>query len=62
MNTWHKLNAGPEILLINNDYNEISQLIDKRLHSTDDGETSRQSIDYQYNIRGWLTSINGALS
>lgn len=33
-------------------YNEIGQLVDKKLHG------GLQSIDYTYNIRGWLKSIN----
>ncbi|MGI2909776.1 hypothetical protein, partial [Tolypothrix sp. VBCCA 56010] len=43
-----------------NEYNELGQLIDKKLHSADNGATGKQSIDYRYNIRGWLTSMNGA--
>jgi RHS repeat-associated protein len=57
---WHQLNGGPNILLVTNEYNELGQLIDKKLHSDDNGATGRQSIDYRYNIRGWLTSMNGA--
>jgi RHS repeat-associated protein len=33
-------------------YNELGQLIEKNLHG------KLQSIDYKYNIRGWLQSIN----
>jgi len=40
-------------------YNPLGQLIDKKLHITG-GSTYLQSIDYRYNIRGWLTSINNA--
>ncbi|WP_460585113.1 DUF6443 domain-containing protein [Hymenobacter arcticus] len=46
-----------EILLAKNSYNEIGQLIAKRLHSTD-GTKFLQKVDYRYNIRGWLTNIN----
>jgi len=61
INTWHKLNNQPEILLVNNTYNELGQLIDKKLHSTVAAATdAKQSVDYRYNIRGWLTTINGA--
>ncbi|GAB5399342.1 MAG: hypothetical protein Aureis2KO_09270 [Aureisphaera sp.] len=28
------------------------------LYATEDTETSLQKVDYQYNIRGWLTNIN----
>ena len=39
-------------------YNELGQLVDKKIHSTDLGVKYLQSIDYRYNIRGWLTHIN----
>lgn len=57
--TWHSIDGATPILLSENQYNEIGQLIDKRLYSTDTHKYS-QSVDYRYNIRGWLTSINGA--
>lgn len=61
IDTWHKLNSGSEILLTHNIYNELGQLIDKKLHSTVVNATdAKQSVDYRYNIRGWLTSINNA--
>ena len=34
-------------------YNELGEMIEKNLH-----DDALQSIDYNYNIRGWLTSIN----
>ncbi len=65
LNTWHKLNSGPDILLVKNEYNELGQLVDKKLHvSSPSGGgqegVAKQSIDYRYNIRGWLTHINNA--
>lgn len=57
---WHKYNSGPKVLLVSNSYNELGQLVDKKLHSVNNGVTGKQSVDYRYNIRGWLTSINGA--
>ena len=56
--TKHKLNTEPEVLLSSNDYNEIGELIEKNLHSENGGSSFEQSIDYTYNIRGWLTAIN----
>ena len=56
---YHKLNSDTEVLLVQNEYNEIGQLVDKKLHSTD-GTNFKQSIDHRYNIRGWLTSINNS--
>ncbi len=40
-------------------YNELGQMVDKKLHNTG-GASFMQSVDYRYNIRGWLSSINNA--
>lgn len=56
---WHRLDSGPEIMLSENRYNELGQLIEKNLHSTAVASSAMQSIDYSYNIRSWLTGING---
>jgi RHS repeat-associated protein len=59
LKTWHKINSGTDILLASNEYNELGQLVDKGLHATASAPAApKQSIDYRYNIRGWLTSIN----
>jgi RHS repeat-associated protein len=56
---WHQINTAPEIRITYNEYNELGQLIDKKLHSTDQSASNAvQSIDYAYNIRGWLTDMN----
>jgi RHS repeat-associated protein len=56
---YHQLDEQPEILMSKLDYNELGELIEKDIHSED--ETSFiQSVDYRYNIRGWLTNINNA--
>ena len=58
LKTWHKLNSD-SILLVKNEYNELGQLVDKKLHSTlTSGADAKQSVDYAYNIRGWLTKLN----
>jgi len=59
MTVKHQLNSEPEVTLVANEYNELGELVDKQLHSTD-GTNFEQSVDYRYNIRGWLTSINDA--
>jgi len=59
LNTYHKLNSEDEVLLSQNEYNEIGQLVDKKLHSVNNGPF-KQSTDMRYNIRGWLTSINNS--
>ncbi|TKG91594.1 RHS repeat-associated core domain-containing protein [Puteibacter caeruleilacunae] len=44
----------PTTVLAEMNYNELGELIEKNLHG------GIESIDYRYNIRGWLTSINNA--
>ncbi|MGC3946361.1 MAG: Ig-like domain-containing protein [Chryseolinea sp.] len=46
------------VTLAKNQYNELGQLVTKGLHSTDNGATVKQQVDYRYNVRGWLTRIN----
>ena len=46
-------------VLTKNTYNEIGELINKKLHYTDQ-TTYEQSVDFNYNIRGWLTNINSS--
>jgi RHS repeat-associated protein len=41
-------------------YNEIGQLVAKNLHSTNGGSNFLQTLDYRFNIRGQLTSINNS--
>ncbi|NJM24458.1 MAG: hypothetical protein HC859_01945 [Bacteroidia bacterium] len=60
INTWHQVNNGAFVLLTRNVYNELGQLISKKLHSTDNGINFKQHVDYRYNIRGWITRINNA--
>lgn len=49
---YHKVGSKAEELLSEKTYNEISQLVNKKVGY------DLQSIDYGYNIRGWLTDIN----
>jgi len=53
---YHQVDNFQEELLAENTYNEIGQQINKKTGNTTG--TPLQSIDYTYNIRGWLTSIN----
>ena len=57
MKTRYKINGGTELLLSANNYDETGQLVDKYLHS-ESGGNFLQRMDYEYNIRGWLTKIN----
>ncbi|ANF49245.1 hypothetical protein A0O34_01130 [Chryseobacterium glaciei] len=53
----HKVDNNTEEILAQNEYNELSQLKNKKVGGTNTA-TPLQSIDYVYNIRGWLTKIN----
>lgn len=53
----HQVDTQPEEILVQNEYNELSQLKNKKLGGTNPSQPL-QSINYTYNIRGWLTKIN----
>ncbi|WP_153391666.1 DUF6443 domain-containing protein [Chryseobacterium vaccae] len=53
---YHQVDTRPEELLAENTYNEIGQLVNKKTGNTTG--TALQSIDYTYNIQGWLTKTN----
>jgi len=55
---YHQINSQREIVLSALEYNELGQVVKKRLHSENEGITYLQALDYQYNIRGWLTNFN----
>ncbi|MCC6836850.1 MAG: fibronectin type III domain-containing protein, partial [Cytophagales bacterium] len=55
---FHKFSTEPEILLVENEYNELGQLVTKKQHSRNSGSTFAQHTDYRYNIRGWLEKVN----
>ena len=52
MQHYHQVDNNTEELLAENSYNELSQLANKKVGN------NLQSIDYTYNIRGWMTHIN----
>lgn len=54
----HQITSGsaPKQYLANNTYNDLGQLITKKVGGT--GATSLQKVDYKYNIKGWLKEIN----
>ena len=56
---WHRLNrmVNPVILSAFT-YNELGQVVEKKLHSTNAGLNFLQNVDYRYNTRGWRTNIN----
>ena len=51
-----KLNNGNMNTLVTNSYNELGELESKKLG---DPTTPLETLDYDYNVRGWLKSING---
>ncbi|MEP5106225.1 MAG: DUF6443 domain-containing protein, partial [Ekhidna sp.] len=57
LKTWHAVDGAPAVLLAENEYNELDEVAEKRLHSTD-GTDFEQYVNYSYNIRRWLTAIN----
>ena len=57
---YQQTGTDPEITIDRFAYNESGQLITKSLHYDSNGNGPMQQIDYRYNTRGWLTSINNA--
>ncbi len=55
---YHTIDDGTRVHLYSNEYNELGELIKKKLHGSTEDTSFAQSIDYEYNIRGWLKSIN----
>jgi len=53
----HKVDNNPEEILAQNTYNELSQLTNKKVGGVS-ASNPLQSIDYTYNIRGWMTKVN----
>lgn len=53
---YHKVNSQPEELLVENTYNDLGQLTNKKTGNTTG--TPLQSIDQTYNTRGWITKVN----
>lgn len=53
-------NGATSIRIASYEYNELGQLVDKKLHSTNGGASYIQSVDFRYNIKGALTSINNS--
>lgn len=53
-----KNNLDHPVILSKYNYNELSQVIDKKVHSLNDGNSFLQSMDFRYNIQGWLSSVN----
>lgn len=54
--------GGTEELIVYNKYDELGQLTHKKVGGAPgadyEGTTGLQTVDYAYNVRGWLKSIN----
>lgn len=55
--TNHKTGSGEFVRISRKEYNELGQLTMNGLHGWSE-QSFMQSVDYRYNIRGWLTRIN----
>ncbi|MGB1216775.1 MAG: hypothetical protein ACPG5P_02805, partial [Saprospiraceae bacterium] len=64
---FQKTGSDPEITLSEQNYNELGQVMEKNLYNSNSSlqfstrttyNPYLQSIDYRYNIRGWLEMIN----
>ncbi|CAA7386956.1 DUF6443 domain-containing protein [Chryseobacterium fistulae] len=53
----HKVDNDPVEYLAQNTYNELSQLETKKVGGSSTA-SPLQTVDYKYNIRGWMTKIN----
>ncbi len=52
----HQINGGAVQLMAENTYDELGQLMSKKVGNT--SAAPLQKVDYSYNIRGWMKSIN----
>ncbi|MBW8360725.1 MAG: RHS repeat-associated core domain-containing protein [Kaistella sp.] len=53
----HQIDSNSVEILAQNEYNELSQLKTKKVGGNN-AALALQTIDYAYNIRGWMTGIN----
>ncbi|MEM9887461.1 MAG: RHS repeat-associated core domain-containing protein [Bacteroidota bacterium] len=60
LQTYHQINEEEEVLICEKSYNERDELAQKRLGVTAliESSSALQTVDYEYNIRKWLTKIN----
>ena len=55
----HQTDSESAVTLAEYKYNELGEVIEKNLHQRGN-DAFAQSVDYRYNIRGWLQHINGS--
>lgn len=57
--TWKKINDGStDKLIAENNYDELGELRSKKLAPAYNNNAGIETLNYEYNIRGWLKSIN----
>lgn len=56
--SYQKNNSDARVILAQFTYNEFGELIKKEIHSTNNGSSFLQAVDFKYNIRGWLKQVN----
>ncbi len=54
----HKTANQETVTIAQNAYNEVGQLLSKKLHQSPSHPNYLQKMDYWYNIRGWLLNMN----
>ncbi|MEN8193825.1 MAG: DUF6443 domain-containing protein, partial [Bacteroidota bacterium] len=52
----HKINNEDEEVITQNTYDELGELVIKKVGNTE--SSPLQTVDYSYNVRGWLKQIN----
>ncbi|WP_458628628.1 DUF6443 domain-containing protein [Winogradskyella sp. PC D3.3] len=55
---YQKINSQQEELISLNTYNELGQLESKKVGGANSSSQGLQTMDYTYNIKGWLTNLN----
>lgn len=58
---YHQIDNEAPVLLHQDNYDELGRLIEKNLHSVNT-VNFLQSVDYRYNVKNWLLSINDVAS
>jgi RHS repeat-associated protein len=59
LKTWKNLNdGGTDKLISENSYDELGQLKQKKLAPEFNSNAGIETLDFEYNIRGWMKSVN----
>ncbi|MEQ1676747.1 MAG: DUF6443 domain-containing protein, partial [Chitinophagaceae bacterium] len=59
LKVWKKINDGAtDKLIVENSYDELSQQKSRKLAPEYNGNAGIETLNYEYNIRGWLKGVN----